>query len=602
VIELAMPTKSSLVELTPPLAEQRTLPLKAWALELARRWNGGSYSLFILHGNIHDVFPIAEKDEIAYVSLNTFLAKRIFPRRDFLLFFDIGDGLTFRDSDMQAEFFKWLELFDEVEKTDYHVKGPPKDFNKLAPLLRRFFLAAAKENKSATLVIEYPEKIVPASESYLSPEERTAVVTLLKWASSPEMRRSDVGVLLVTEAVARISEDITKNPHVAQIRIELPKEDDRLAFLASGTLKSVVDGKPAKDWSDFTLEALAAQLAGLNLVRIQHLIAEAVRNNAKVTFEHIANCKKRLIEEFCQGLVRFKNPVPGLSLDSVATHTWAKKKLRDIAWLVKNGKKDVIEKGILIPGRVGVGKSFLVLCFASDCGIPVVELAEFRSKWVGDTEIQLARVLMTLEAMGPVVVTVDEADAVFGGREASSDDSGLSSRVFATLAAHIGDGSIRGREIWVAMTSRPDLLAIDMKRQGRFGLVCPLFPTQTPEEVEELFTVVAKSQKLKLAKEIVNFIRKQLGTRPVTGSDAEAILSRARESAVLAKRDNDVRVEDLREAVENFIDPLDQRLLEFQDLAAVLACSNKHFLPPRYLDNREALTMRFNELRLSYGR
>jgi hypothetical protein len=120
--------------------------------------------------------------------------------------------------------------------------------------------------------------------------------------------------------------------------------------------------------------------------------------------------------------------------------------------------------------------------------------------------------------------------------------------------------------------------------------------------VEELFTVVAKSQKLKLAKEIVNFIRKQLGTRPVTGSDAEAILSRARESAVLAKRDNDVRVEDLREAVENFIDPLDQRLLEFQDLAAVLACSNKHFLPPRYLDNREALTMRFNELRLSYGR
>jgi AAA+ superfamily predicted ATPase len=597
-----MNDKGSLVELTPTLSEQRTIPLKAWALELARRWNGGSYSLFILHGNVNDLFAVTEKDEVAYVSLNTFLAKRIFPRRNFLLFFDIGDGLTFRDSNMQADFFKWLEIFDEVEKTDYHISGPPKDFNKLAPLLRRFFLAAAKDGKSATLVIEYPEKIAPSSDGYSSVEERTAIVTLLKWASSPEMRRGDVGVLLVTEAIVRLSEDITKNPRVAQIRIDLPKQDDRLAFLQSGTMKSVVDGKPAAEWSDFTLESLSNQLAGLNLVRIQQLVAEAVHNNSKVTFEHIANCKKRLIEEFCQGLVRFKNPVPGLSLDSVATHTWAKQKLRDLAWLVRNDKKDVIEKGILIPGRVGVGKSFLVLCFASDCGIPVLELGEFRSKWVGDTEIQLSRVLMTLEAMGPVVVTVDEADAVFGGREASSEDSGLSSRVFATLAAHIGDSSIRGREIWVAMTSRPDLLAIDMKRQGRFGLVCPLFPTQTPEEVEELFTIVAKSQKLSLSPEIVAFIRAQLGASQITGSDADAILCRARESAVLAKRDSDVRVEDLREAVENFIDPLDQRLLEFQDLAAVLACSNKRFLPPRYQENRESLALRFGELKLSYGR
>jgi SpoVK/Ycf46/Vps4 family AAA+-type ATPase len=159
-----------------------------------------------------------------------------------------------------------------------------------------------------------------------------------------------------------------------------------------------------------------------------------------------------------------------VTLDRVATHTAAKKKLRELAWLIKNNKTDVLERGILVPGRVGVGKSFLVDCFASECGLPVMEIAEFRSKWVGDTERQQSRILMTIRALGPVIVVVDEADAVFGSREGGDDDGGVSGRVFAAFAAHIGDSTLRGRELWVAMTSRPDLLAIDMKRQGRFGL------------------------------------------------------------------------------------------------------------------------------------
>ena len=37
-------------------ASRSRLPLRGWALELARRWNGGTYSLFVLHGNIFDLF------------------------------------------------------------------------------------------------------------------------------------------------------------------------------------------------------------------------------------------------------------------------------------------------------------------------------------------------------------------------------------------------------------------------------------------------------------------------------------------------------------------------------------------------------------------
>lgn len=581
------------------------LPLRGWALDLARRWNAGTYSMFILHGNVFDLFPVQEGRELTYVPLKAFLSRRLFPEREFLLFYDIGDGLTFGSAEMQTRFFEWLAVYDQVEHTSLAQQGPPRDFNKLAPLLRRFFLRIAEEKrwKGVTLIFDFPEKIVPAAEEAGAHwDERMALVTLLKWAGSAEMRRLDVGVVLTTESAAELHPDLLQNPHIAQIKIDLPDAEERLRFLKSAAIGTVSDGKPLKEWCDFPADELAARTAGLNLLRIQHLLAEATRNQQRVTAEHLAAGKKRLIEEYCQGLVRFKDPRPGVNLDRVATHSAAKQKLRELAWLIRNGKGDVLERGILVPGRVGVGKSFLIDCFASECGLPVMEIGEFRSKWVGDTERQQMRILMTVRALGPVIVVVDEADAVFGTREADGD-SGVSGRVFAAFAAHLGDSSLRGRELWVAMTSRPDLLAIDMKRQGRFGLCIPLFPAQGPEDIVTLFTVIAKVKKINLSDAIVTYIREQLGTRPLTGSDVEAILIRARERAVLARRDDDVQLADLEEAVNSFIDPLDPDLLRLQELAAVLACSDRRFLPETYQNlDRGLLLEEFARLKLRAGR
>ena len=587
-------------------APSSRLPLRGWALELARRWNGGSYSLFVLHGNIFDLFPLPEDDRLSYVPLKTFLSRRLFPERSCLLFYDIAGGLTFGSPEMQKRFFEWLEIFDSVENTNFHQQGPPKNFLALAVLLTRFFLKVAEDDrewKGVTLVIDFPEKLIPATEqSGASVEERINLVTFLKWASAPELSRIDVGVLLVTESATELHADLLRNPHVAQVRIELPDAEERQRFLESGWAEKLADGKPFSGWSDYAPAELAMRTAGLNVLRLQHFVAEAIRNGIRITAEHLASSKKRLIEEFCQGLVRFKDPKPGVSLDRVATHTAAKAKLRELAWLIKNNKTDVLERGVLLPGRVGVGKSFLVDCFASECGLPVMELGEFRSKWVGDTERQQARILMTVRALGPVIVVVDEADAVFGNREMDGD-SGVSGRVFAAFAAHIGDSSLRGRELWVAMTSRPDLLAIDMKRQGRFGLCLPLFPAQGPDDVAELFKTIARVKKIALADSIQAYIRQHLGERPLTGSDVEALLIRAKERAVLAKHDDDVQLADLEEVVDSFIDPLDPDLLALQEHAAVLACSDRRYLPPRYQDaDRAQLNAEFGQLKLRIQR
>ncbi|HTL15925.1 MAG TPA: hypothetical protein VL793_01745, partial [Patescibacteria group bacterium] len=330
-----MKTESSPVpvtqDATPPAAATR-LPLRGWALELARRWNGGTYSLFVLHGNIFDLFPVQDNSQTSYVPLKSFLVRRLFPERSFLLFYDISDGLTFGSAEMQKRFFEWLDLYDNVEGTNFRQAGPPRDFLRLAPVLRRFFLRIAEEKekwKGVTLIIDFPEKLIPAAEeASASTDERMNLVTFLKWAAAPEMAKLDIGLILVTESAAELNARLLQNPDVAQVRIDLPDADERQRFLSSGWPEAMANGQSFANWSDFTPEELGAKTAGLNLLRIRHFLAEAIRNGARVTQELVTASKKRLIEEYCQGLVRFKNPKAGINLDAVATHVAAKKKLR----------------------------------------------------------------------------------------------------------------------------------------------------------------------------------------------------------------------------------------------------------------------------------
>src|SRR5207249_429670 len=131
----------------------------------------------------------------------------------------------------------------------------------------------------------------------------------------------------------------------------------------------------------------------------------------------------------------------------------------------------------------------------------------------------------------------------------------------------------------------------------------PLFPAQGPDDVVQLFTTVARVKKITLTELIIAYIRANLGTLPLTGSDVESILIRSKECAVLANRDNDVQQADVETAVSSFIDPLDPELLKLQELAAVLACSDKRYLPERYRQTDRALLMEdFSRLKLRFGR
>ena len=53
------------------------------------------------------------------------------------------------------------------------------------------------------------------------------------------------------------------------------------------------------------------------------------------------------------------------------------------------------------------------------------------------------------------------------------------------------------------MTSRPDLLPIDLKRQGRAEVHIPLFYPYEDAEIRQMFEVMARKNKLKLAADVL---------------------------------------------------------------------------------------------------
>ena len=278
-----------------PTCKNHRLQLKGWSLEMARRWNGGCYTSFVLHGNIFDLFPVSGGSDVKYVPLKPFLVQRLFPLHPLLFFYDISDGLTFGSAAMQKRFFDWLQVYDSVEGSNFHDTGPPPDFGAVTALLRRFFLSAAGDPakpQGTTLVIDFPEDLIPArDEINANLEQRMNLVTLLNWASSQEMARRGTAVILITESAAKLSARLVQNPHVATIEIGLPDTEDRLAFLQSGWLKATTGGNSLSDWSDLKLEELALKTEDLNLLRIRNLLAEAIRSGDRITQESFVGYK-----------------------------------------------------------------------------------------------------------------------------------------------------------------------------------------------------------------------------------------------------------------------------------------------------------------------
>jgi SpoVK/Ycf46/Vps4 family AAA+-type ATPase len=561
----------------------------AWARRLSEKYYSQTIALFVITGNVHDLVPVHRNGRVEFVSLSVFLNQALFGGRDVVVNYDRGSGVTFARPEMQSDFARVLEGYDSYHGTTY-AKAMPRNPDGVLTILGSYMRVRVADSKKIAAVVNFAETVVPAGEiASMSTEDRNALVMIKRWAQDPAFLRADVTICLVAENESELNQSILRHPNVAAISIPLPDEAERLEFV-----RARLEAAPLPEGSDISPEALAAITAGLKRVHLDTLLRHAVENQVPLTTEFLSQRKKELIEAESGGLLEFVQS--RFTLNNVAGHDPVKKKLRNAAAALKAGRLNALPMGYVVCGPVGTGKSFLTSCFAGEVGIPAVMLKNFRSQWQGVTEANLEHVLTLLRAMGPIIVIVDEADAQLGDRS-NSGDSGVSNRVFAQIAQFMGNTEMRGHVIWFLLTCRPDLLPVDLKRQGRAEEHIALFYPDTESERLDMFRAMQKKTGTALeSAEVEKLFLAQAGA--LSGADVEALLVRARMLAGTAGKAQ-VGVEELKAAIEDFIPPSYPEEIELQNLAAVIECTSRSLLPERYRTmDRAEITRRAIELSL----
>jgi hypothetical protein len=571
-------------------------PLPSWASEMRDLFRSGSAAQFLLHGSIFDVVPHNGR----LLSLPAFLEQAMFASYDVVLRYDRSRGVrATRGGDDWGE---WLQNALGRESASQTLVREPGSALELIDryLLRTLNLqalpgGATGKPKRIAVIIEFAEFVVPRGDALqLGGPFAANTVKVLGWANDPAIVQSNIVTVLLSEGLHDLNSLVVENPHAAALHVPLPSEADMQAYV---TTLSQTQFPELAAKSDVPLDTLATRLTGLSRVGARTAIALALGNDKRITAPWLAEIKKELIEREGQGLLDFvESP---FTLDNVAGLDAVKRWLREDTELLKKGALRALPMGYLFAGRIGTGKTFLVQCWAGELGIPCVVFKNFRDRWVGATESNLEKIFAILRALGQVVVFVDEADQAAGKREGGDGDSGLSGRVYSMLAKEMSDTHNRGRIIWVFATSRPDLLEVDLKRQGRLDVHIPLFPPETSKEREALLLAIAKKLKFPLtADDLPPF------TDDVTlgGNELEGLLVRALRIHELSAASPDAPKRPIKEVLMDLLREVrpnpHTRKLEYMDLVAVKECTDVRFLPPRFRNlSPEELEERIDALR-----
>lgn len=546
----------------------------AWARSLAEMYFSGTTCLFVVHGNVHDLIRCPAADgSTTYCNLPEFLAAQVFGSWDVVLQYDLAKGIRAVSA---GDAVRLKPMIQYLTSRLGDPTGWPRDPETVLLALDRLVERALMESdpaqrKSLGIICDYAQYVVPAGDlGALTRGQGTSLVRLLSWAQNPYIKRVNIAFCLIADRLAEVNDRLVQSSHVVAIEIPLPDRDERQRFC-----EWMARSQEFSNLVDFTPAQLADLSNGLSLTNLQVLLTQGKRHAARVDQQRFKQLKKTMIERQCHGLVEFVEPRH--TLDLVVGQEAAKERLKQDAELILKGQTDAAPMGYLFCGPVGTGKTFLAECYAGSIGIPCVKLRNFRSKYVGETEANLERVLNVLRSLGPVVVLIDEADALLGTREADGD-SGTSSRVFGMIASQMGDTQYRGQIIWVLMTSRPELLPIDLKRQGRAEVHIPMFYPQNETEVREMFRVLAKKNKTRLAADALPSIKPD---RFLSGADIEGVVLAAKRQMLATGRQELTR-QDIETAFHEFIPSAQGLEKEAQELAAVLECTQLSFLPQQW--------------------
>lgn len=304
---------------------------------------------------------------------------------------------------------------------------------KLRNMLRPDGLSGTPRNVAQAIIILSPNDGPP-------PELSNGELTVIEW---PLPDRNEIGDIL--DNAVEVLPDTEKQPLRRKVLDLLGK---------GGTRDAAVDAA-----------------VGLSSQEVQTTFARSLIENGSIDVTAIAAEKKRLIDQ--EPAMEYFPPRPG-GFDNVGGldvfKEWAVR--QKIAYSPAARAYNLkLPKGAMLIGVSGCGKTLSCQALGAEWNWPVVRLDinALKGKYVGESESRLRGILSKIDALGQVIVYIDEVEKALEGAVSGSADGGVSADALGAILTWMQD---RAGQAFVMMTANdPSKLPPEFLRKGRFDEV-----------------------------------------------------------------------------------------------------------------------------------
>ncbi len=185
-----------------------------------------------------------------------------------------------------------------------------------------------------------------------------------------------------------------------------------------------------------------------------------------------------------------------------------------------------VNKGFLLHGKPGTGKTLLAEALAGECDAHFIKLCgtDLESKWVGETEENWRKTFAEAREKQPSIIFIDEFDAIV--KERGGENSIHGDKTVNQILSLMSDIEKSDDNIFViATTNKPETIDSAMLRSGRFGKQIEVLPPDR-KGLEAIFDIHIRNKSLD---ESLN--KKQLldifFARGFTGADIKYVVNEA---------------------------------------------------------------------------